>query len=198
MADANDSTPNGGGGTPSGDNSTPNWWDTWWKNNGKTVGKAAGAFGLGYAPVAARNKAQGERNVLGYEAQVAGNNAAIAGYQAGIAQQVGERNEQSSMLHTANVFSTQRANMAAGGIDLGQGSATEVLASTEYMGQREAAAIHDDTARQVWALNNQKAQFLAEQQAKLAQSNAINPDMAAFGSFLGSAGSYAKDWYNSK
>ncbi len=81
--------------------------------------------------------------------------------------------------------------MAAGGVDLGQGSATDVLVSTEYMGERNAMMIRDDTNRQVWNDRNQQTMYQAEQKARLAQADAINPDMAAFGSLLGSASSFA-------
>jgi hypothetical protein len=144
------------------------------------------AFGAGYSALSARTQAQGQKNLLGYEAQVAGNQAAIAGYQADIAQQVGAAREQDSRLQTAAQFGSERAHMAAGGIDLGQGSATDVLASTEYMGERNAMMIRDDTNRQVWQDRNQQSMYQSEQQAKLAQMDAINPDRAAFGSLLGS------------
>jgi hypothetical protein len=81
--------------------------------------------------------------------------------------------------------------MAASGIDLGQGSATDVLASTEYIGERQAMMIRDETNRQVWQYRVQQAQYQADQQNKLAQANAINPDLTAFGSMLGSAASFA-------
>lgn len=152
------------------------------------------AFGAGYSAMSARTQAQGQKNLLGYEAQVAGNQAAIAGYQADIAQQVGAAREQDSRLQNAQQFGSERAHMAASGVDLGQGSATDVLASTEYMGERNAMMIRDDTNRQVWQDRNQQSMYQADQKAKLAQMNAINPDMAAFGSLLGSATSFAASY----
>ncbi|HEY5993303.1 MAG TPA: hypothetical protein VIU46_01765 [Gallionellaceae bacterium] len=145
--------------------------------------------------MSARTQAQGHKNMLGYEAQVAGNQAAIAGYQAEMAQQVGATREQDSRLQTAQQFGSQRAHMAASGVDLGEGSATDVLASTEYMGERNAMMIRDDTNRQVWNYRNQQAMYQADQKAKLAQADAINPDMAAFGSLLGSATSFAGSYF---
>lgn len=152
---------------------------------------ALAGFGAGFGAMSARTQAQGQKNMLGYEAQVAGNQAAIAGYQAEIVQQVGANREQDSRLQTAQQFGAERAHMAASGVDLGQSSATDVLVSTEYMGERNAMMIRDDTNRQVWNDRNQQAMYLADQKAKLAQADAINPDMAAFGSLLGSATSFA-------
>lgn len=148
-------------------------------------------FSAGFGAMSARTQAQGQKNLLGYEAQVAGNQAAIAGYQAEVAQQVGANREQDSRLQTAQQFGTERAHLVANGVDLGQGSATDMLASTEYMGERNAMMIRDDSNRQVWNDHNQQAMYLADQKARLAQADAINPDMAAFGSLLGSASSFA-------
>lgn len=164
--------------------------DTWWDQNKQNVAFGLYGFNAGFSAMSARRDAQTRKNILGFEAQQAGYNAAIAGYQAQIAQQVGAAKEQDSRLQTAAQFSSERAHMAASGIDLGQGSATDVLASTEFMGERNAAMIRDDTNRQVWQYHNQQAMYQADQQAKLAQQSAINPDMEAFGSLLGSASSF--------
>ncbi len=140
--------------------------------------------------VGAYNNAIGQQNVLGYEAQVDAYNASVLGYQADIAQQVGTMKEQNARLATASQFSAERAHMAASGVDMGQGSPNDVLASTEYMGEREALTIRDDTNRQVWALQNQQAGLLRDQQFKLAQQHAITPAVQAFGTLLGGASSF--------
>jgi hypothetical protein len=176
-------------GYPGSTNSDPGKPDG--SQNQKKAAWGLYGFSAGFSAMSARRDAQTKKNELGYQAQVDSNNAAIAGYQAQIAQQVGAAKEQDSRLQTAAQFGAERAHMAAGGIDLGQGSATDVLASTEYMGERNAAMIRDDTNRQVWQYHNQQAAYTADQQARLAEQSAINPDMAAFGSLLGSASSFA-------
>ncbi len=155
----------------------------WWDQHKSAIFKGAGA---GFNAFSARTKAQSDKNMLGFEAQQYANQAAIAGYQAQIAQQAGAAQEQGSRRQTAAQFGADRAHMAASGIDLGEGSATDVLASTEYMGERQAMMIRDDTNRQVWQDRNQQAMYQADQQAKLAPMNAINPDMAGAASLLGS------------
>ncbi len=180
-----------GAGNPAGGGDTPSWWD----QNKKNV--AWGLYGAdaGFGAMSARRNAQGQKNMLGFEAQQYANSAAIAGYQAQLDQQAGDMREQTAQLQTAAQFGADRAHMAASGIDLGQGSATDVLASTEYMGERQAMMIRDDTSRQVWQDRVQQSQYQAQQQYKLAQMNAINPDMAGFGSLLGSGASFAmKQW----
>lgn len=163
---------------------------SWWEQNKQSVSPGFYGFSAGYDAMNARRKAQTQKNALNFEAQTYANQAAMAGYQAQIAQQVGAVKEQNSRLQTAADFGKQRAQLGASGIDLGQGSATDVLASTEYMGERDAMMIRDDTNRQVWQDRNQQAMYQTQQQADLARMNAINPEMAAFGSLLGSAGSF--------
>lgn len=165
---------------------------SWWSEHGRGV---AWGYKAGADAYSKYHELQSSKNMLGYEAQVAGNQAAIYGYQAQLAQQQGAAQEQGSRLQTAQQFGAQRAHMAASGIDLGQGSATDVLASTAYMGERNAAMIRDDTNRQVWNYRNQQAASLYQQQARLAQRDAINPEMAAFTSLLGSGLSYAAAAY---
>lgn len=165
----------------------PNWWD----RNKKSVAWGLKGADAGFSAMSARTSAQNNKNMLGFEAQQYANSAAIAGYQAQLDQQAGALREQNSRLQTADQFGAQRARMAASGIDLGQGSAPDVLASTEYMGERQAMMIRDDTNRQVWQDRVQQYQAQAQQQAALAKMNAINPDMMAFGSMLGSAASFA-------
>jgi hypothetical protein len=163
-----------------------------WQDNPDLAWGLKGANAV-YQAASARTDAIKKNNILGFEAQQYANQAAIAGYQAQLDQQAGALREQDAQLQTAGQFGASRARLAASGIDLGQGSATDVLASTEYMGERQAMMIRDDTNRQVWQDQVQQIQAQAQQQYKLAQANAINPDTADFGSFLGSASSFAMD-----
>jgi hypothetical protein len=160
-------------------------------------GMGLGGFGMGLSMMSAYNRGRAQQNALGYEAAVAGNNAAIAGYQANVAQQVGAQQVQNIQLRTGNLFGAQRAAMAANGVDLGQGSAANVLASTEYMGQRDEATTQTNTQNEIWALNNQRNSYLAEQQADLSARNSINPTMSAAGTLIGGAGMFANSWYRS-
>lgn len=156
-----------------------------------TSALALQAAGVGYSTVSAYNQAKTQQGVLDYEAAVAGNNAKVAGYQADVAQQVGANEEQNARLKTADLFGAQRADMAANGIDLGEGSATDIQATTKWMGERDVATIKNNTAQQVWALKNQQAGYLAEQQATRAARASINPLSTAAGTLLTGAGSFA-------
>lgn len=164
---------------------------SWWNTNGPYAGRGLKGADAGFSTMSASRDAQSQKNMLGFEAQQYANQAAIAGYQAQLDQQAGALRVQNAQLQSAGQFGAERARMAAGGIDLGQGSAADVLASTEYMGERQAMMIRDDTNRQAWQAQVQQAQAQAQQQAALARANAINPGSTAFGSLLGSAAAFA-------
>lgn len=154
------------------------------------------AAGMGMSVGSSMNQADAQKNALNYETQVAANNAIIGNYKAGIDQQVGAQQEQSSRLQTAQLFGSQRATMAANGIDMANsGSATDILATTKYMGERDALTIQDNTAQRVWADKNNAAAYLSEAGASRAASDSINPTMTGVGTFLTGAGSFASNWY---
>lgn len=156
---------------------------------------AVAGAGVGMSAGGAMNSASAQKATLGYEAAVARNNQTIANYQADLAVQNGAIAEQNQQLKTASLEGDQRAALAANGVDLGTGSATEVLATTQFMGQRDALTIRDNAARQAWAYKNQAAGYGSEAAADNASADAINPTTAGLSSLLSGAGQVAMSWY---
>lgn len=163
-----------------------------------TSSTAMMAAGVGMSAVGGYQSASAQRSALNYDATVNDNNAQIATYQAQVAESVGQRQEQSSRLQTASLYGTQRAAMAASGVDLGEGSANDVLTSTEVMGERDALTIRDNTAQRVWAQQQEAAGFTARANASRAAASGISPGMAGAASLLGGAGQVASSWYQAK
>lgn len=153
------------------------------------------AAGVGLSAAGAYNQAESQKASLDYQAAVARNNQVLAGYQADIAQQNAAINEQNSRLKTASLMGDQRAALAANGVDLGEGSASEILASSKFMGERDALMIRDEGARRAWAIKEQGKGYGAEAAALSATSSAINPMMAGASSLLTGAGSVGGSWY---
>ena len=156
-----------------------------------------GLMGAGVASstIGSYKSAQAQKASLAYEAAVAKNNAQVAQYQADLALQDGAIAEQNQELKAAATYGDQRAALAANGVDLGSGSANEILATTKFMGKRDALTIRDNAARTAWAYKNQSKSYLDESAADMAASSAINPSTAAFTSLLTSAGRVASGWY---
>ena len=161
---------------------------------GGSVAMGMQAAGMGMSAMGAYNQAKTQQATLGYEAAVADNNARIADYQAQTEQQIGAQQEQAQRMKTASLFGAQLAGMAANGIDLGQGSAADVLASTQYMGERDALTIRDNAARRAWAYNMNAQNLRSESANDRAMGGAINPRMAAFTSLLTGASGLATNW----
>lgn len=152
------------------------------------------AFGAGYKAVGAYNQAATQKGVLNYQAQVAQNNATVANMQASQEQLIGQQQEQTQRLQGAQVYGAQRAAMAANGVDLGEGSASNVLTTTDYMNERDALTIRDNAMRRAWGYQVQAQNMDNEASVDRSMGSSINPAMSAAGSLLTSAGSVYKGY----
>jgi len=92
----------------------------------------------------------------------------------------------------------QRAAMAANGIDLGEGNAAEIQASTDLMKEIDANTLTANAVRSAWGYRTQAVNFQNEALTKRATAGAISPAMSAGSSLLGSAASVAGSWYSMK
>ena len=71
--------------------------------------------------------AQAQKTSLGFQADIDSINATASERAAQAALLAGQRQEQQSMLATANLKSTQQAGFASRGVDLGEGSAARTI-----------------------------------------------------------------------
>lgn len=139
-----------------------------------TVSSAAGAFVKASAESAAAKQ-----------------NAAIATAAAINEQRVGDSTAQRLYAQTNQLKGTQRASLAARGLDLGTGSPLDILTSTDVMGAADQATNKTDTQLRVNADLN-KAAFYKSQ-----ASNA-SPFVSAGSSLVTGAGKVADKWYDYK
>jgi hypothetical protein len=93
------------------------------------------------------------------------------------------------------VKGAQRTALAANGVDLGVGSAAEVLTSTDIAKENDINTITANAVRSAWGYRTQATNFQNDALAKRASADSISPGMAAFTSLLGSAGQVASSWY---
>lgn len=165
-------------------------------------------------------------------ALVAENNAELAGWQARDALRQGEKDVgdiqfdratalTASRNEAASVKSRQKVGLAANGVDVGSGSAVDVLTSTDYVGELNANAINDTAARNVatvrdnaiknaWGYQVQSTGYQDQAATSRADSalyrsdanrirsgaKGISPNSAAAVSLIGSAGQVASSWYS--
>ena len=133
-------------------------------------------------------KAVGTYNSADARKRALQNEAQIAEYQAQIARSNTDQQVADSRLRAAGLFGAQRAQLAANGVDLGSGGATDILQTTQAMGDHDASVIRDNGTRKAWAM---------QQGAAIDRSvaSSMSPAQDAIGSLIGDAGQVSKQWY---
>jgi len=119
------------------------------------IGTGVSAAGVGYAALAANAQARG----------AAAQDAVNAGEARNAAQDAIERGNVEQMRHSRDVsaqMAAQRAAMAANGLDIGFGSAADLVGDTAMYGQEDAAQIAKGTAGEVRGFEGQAAGFMAD------------------------------------
>lgn len=151
--------------------------------------------GAGASAMGASNSAKAQQAGLNYQAEVAANNAQIAEWQAQDAIRQGQEQEQQSRLQYAATKATQRAALAANGVALDEGSAVDILTSTDYADVVDASTIRANAARAAWGYRTQGTNYRDNATALRAGAGAISSGSAAGLSLLGSSGQVAQGWY---
>jgi hypothetical protein len=129
------------------------------------------------------------------QAQVQRNNATVAGWQAEDAIERGNKAAMRVRSQARQLKGTQRARLAAAGVDLGEGSALQILSDTDYFGEVDAQTTVDNAAREAWAIRQQAAGYSADAALMQSRAAAESPLFAAGTSLLTSASRVAERWY---
>lgn len=164
-----------------------------------------GNFGLGMQVVSAISGAMGsfysaksQISSLKFQADMAEINARIAESGAQSVLDQGQRQVGQLTLRAGQLKSSQRAAMAANGIDLGTGSAAEVQASTDIMKEIDKNTIEANAVRAAWGYRTQATNLVNESIMRRGTADSISPFSSATSSLLGSAGGAAASWYQLK
>lgn len=160
-----------------------------------TAALAMQGYGAASSAIGAWGAASSQKNSLNFQADIADINARMSESQAQATLLTGQKQAQQSMLQTAQLKSTQRAGMAANGLDLGVGSAANVLNSTEVMGQIDKNQIEANATRAAWGYRTQSTNYANEALMDRATASGINPTMAGVTSLISGAGQVASSWY---
>lgn len=155
------------------------------------IGAIGSAFGAYY-------QAKTQKIQLSLQADIARINARVAERTAQTTLLAGQRQEQGARLSTAQLKSGQRARMAARGIDLASDTATNILTTTDVMGEIDANTIQANAVRAAWGYRTEGVN--SQISARMADANArgISPGSAATSSLLGNATSLASNYYTLK
>lgn len=146
--------------------------------------------------IGAYYSAKSEKSSLRFQAQMAEINARNAELAAQQEIRSGQHQEQQSRLQTAAVKSAQRVALGANGVALNEGSAANILTTTDYIGEVDANTIAANAVRSAWGYRTQGVDYKNRAVMARASASAISPAMAAGSSLLGDAGSIASRWYS--
>jgi hypothetical protein len=155
---------------------------------------AAVVIGAGLAAYQASERASAEKKQYAYQAKIASNNAKIAFWQRSSALQQGEIDAQNALTQKASLIGRQRAALSANGIDITQGSAQDILATTEFYSNADVASIQSNAVRQAWGYSVDEGNSRAQSNFQAYAASQISPGkqaaIAGAGSLLSSASSY--------
>lgn len=154
----------------------------------QTAGAISGAIGGFYS-------ARMTKNQLAFEADMSRINARIAELGARSAFEKGQKEVASLTMQAGQLKSRQRAAMAANGIDLGEGNAAEVQASTELMKEMDKQTLEANAVRSAWGYRVEAANLQSAAMMKEGSASGISPLMAGASSLLTGAGQVASSWY---
>lgn len=132
--------------------------------------------------------AKNTKTALGFQSQIADVNAQISELGARSELRKGQREEQRVRLNTAQLKGRQRTSLAANGIDLGSQTATNILTTTDVMGEIDADTVASNAVRSAWGYRTQGQNFTNEARTKRATASTINPGMTATTTLLTEAG----------
>lgn len=154
--------------------------------------------GSALAAVSAYNASVASRAAYNAQAQIASNNAQLALDQSADAIRRGQVAASNEGIKTNQVKGAQRAAMAANGVDLGVGSAQNILTDTDYYGQIDKNTIIDNAAREAWGYRVQMTNFTNNADLLRTRAENENPFMAGATSLLTNAGRVSNSWYTTK
>lgn len=152
--------------------------------------------GVAMQTIGARSSAIGQQNALNSNADLSDINARLAELGAQSTMLAGTRQAGSILLKGGQLKGTQRANMAANGIDLGSDTATNILTSTDVMKEIDADTAMANAVRQAWGYRTQATNYTNDANIKRSMASAINPNQQALSTFLSGAGQVAASWYS--
>jgi hypothetical protein len=156
------------------------------------------AGGAASSAVGTYFKSASDKSSLQTQAVISDTNARIAELSAQSALAQGQRQIGALTLKAGQLKSDQRASLAANGVDLGEGSAAELQASTEIMKDVDVGTLTANSERTAWGYRSQAVNDSSQAAMDRANATSISPAGYAATSLLEGAGKVASAWYTSR
>ena len=163
---------------------------------GITTGIASTVIGS----VSAYNQQKAAAQEADFQAQVAKNNAVIAEDNAAKTRDTGYTEANRQRLKTVSAISSQKAGLAASGIDSSFGTSNDLTASTEYYGEMDALTTLNNANSQADAYMAQGSNYGLQSNMYSNSSKTHNSaaGWAGLGTAMSGISSVASSWYSPK
>lgn len=166
------------------------------------VGMSTSAIGAYFNAKSQQVSLQSQASTLKFQAELGQINASLVELQAQQIMRAGRMQQWAVGLKAGAIKSSARASMAARGIQAGEGSAAEVIATTDLMKEVDLMTLESNTVRAAEAERMRKVGIESSammQQISAQNLNAsagtISPGLAATTTLLGGASSLASSYY---
>lgn len=146
-----------------------------------TMMMIASVAGTAFQTLGAYSAAKAEKQQLKYQASIDEQNRKIADYNAQAATERGEVEEKQRRLEISQDQGSQLAMLAANGMDIGEGSALDIMADTAFTGELDALTIRDNARREAFGYEVDAYNKSASAVMKRSAASNISPATAALG-----------------
>lgn len=157
-----------------------------------------GIAGGGLKLFSALAGASAARSAEEAQADAAQTNALIAERAASSAVTSGQAQASDTYIKGAQTVATQRAALAANGVDINSGTAANLQASTKWVTTQNVDTITANAARAAMGYTTQSEDYADKAGNLRAAAGAVSPTTVGATSLLTSATSVASDWYRNQ
>ena len=156
------------------------------------IGQIGGMFS---SAIGSYYSAQTQKSNLKFQADMAEISARMSEQSAQSALMQGQRQAGAVSMRAGQIKSSQRAALAANGVDIGTGSAAELQASTDIMKEIDMNTAEANAVRAAWGYRTQAVNAQNEASMRRASADSMSPFGAMATSLLGGATAVAGNWY---
>jgi hypothetical protein len=139
--------------------------------------------------------AQAQQEAAKYSAGVDSTNAAMADREAADALQRGAVEEGRARIRTRQLAGTQKAALAATGVDPTYGSAAGILSDTASLGELDAMTIAENAKREAYQARVGAMGYRSQADLAKTTADSISPGLEAGTSLLSSGAQFSDRWY---
>lgn len=161
----------------------------------KNLGPSMAISGVLNGAIGSYYSAKASQSNLRFQADMAEINARTAESNAQSILRQGEKQIGQVTMRAGKVKSSQRAAMAANGVDLSEGNAVEVQASTDIIKEMDALTINASAVQAAGAARTQGVNQSNQALIGRTSANNMNPGSMAFSTLLSNASMVAGTWF---